>query len=286
MSQSTQIVAMASLNSRKGPNVSRYIANLNTVGDNAPNDEFLAQDDLSLFATTDFFDFDMGDGISGMPPASDLDNTLRAARKQSSASWQDPSNQEFLNNDFAFPDLSNFNPLATGPNAAFPTANFPIQQPITSPSTATSPTVSASTPKAGEKRKLNAISDLAANPASMDENARMAAEEDKRRRNTAASARFRIKKKQREQALEKTAKEMTEKAQMLETKVQQLEMENKWLKSLITEKNDIGKGGFEELYEKFTKGQGRSTDVRNDGVGTQVAKAEDEESEEEGADEE
>ncbi|KAF2430651.1 hypothetical protein EJ08DRAFT_563690, partial [Tothia fuscella] len=57
--------------------------------------------------------------------------------------------------------------------------------------------------------------------------------EDKRRRNTAASARFRIKKKQREQALEKTAKEMTEKASRLETKVGQLEMENKWLKSLI-----------------------------------------------------
>lgn len=65
----------------------------------------------------------------------------------------------------------------------------------------------------------------------------MAAEEDKRRRNTAASARFRIKKKQREQALERTVKEATEKNAALEARVQELERENKWLKDLITEKN-------------------------------------------------
>lgn len=117
----------------------------------------------------------------------------------------------------------------------------------------------------------------------MDEAARIAAEEDKRRRNTAASARFRIKKKQREQALEKSAKEMTEKAQRLETKVHQLEMENKWLKSLITEKNDFTKGGFEELYEKFTQGnklqEVRIPDGGRDGVGTSSHDDEDEDDE-------
>jgi hypothetical protein len=117
----------------------------------------------------------------------------------------------------------------------------------------------------------------------MDEAARVAAEEDKRRRNTAASARFRIKKKQREQALEASAKEMTDKAHRLETKVHQLELENKWLKSLITEKNDITKGGFEELYEKFTKGNQlqeiRIPEGGRDGVGTSAH--EDEEDDEE-----
>src|SRR2546430_9481747 len=63
------------------------------------------------------------------------------------------------------------------------------------------------------------------------------AEEYKRRRNTAASARFRVKKKLREQALEKTAKEMTAKAEFLEEKIKELEMENKWLRSLIVEKD-------------------------------------------------
>ncbi|CAG8454307.1 9759_t:CDS:2 [Ambispora gerdemannii] len=66
---------------------------------------------------------------------------------------------------------------------------------------------------------------------------KLAAEEDKRRRNTAASARFRVKKKMREQTLEKTAKDMTSKAEALEGKVKELELEIKWLRSLIVEKD-------------------------------------------------
>jgi Basic region leucine zipper len=62
-------------------------------------------------------------------------------------------------------------------------------------------------------------------------------DDDKRRRNTAASARFRIKKKQREQALERTAKEMTEKSDRLESRVKELELEIKWLRSLLLEKD-------------------------------------------------
>lgn len=42
---------------------------------------------------------------------------------------------------------------------------------------------------------------------------------------------------------------MTDKAAMLETKVQQLEMENKWLKSLITEKTVGGGSDDEESSE-------------------------------------
>ena len=66
----------------------------------------------------------------------------------------------------------------------------------------------------------------------------MVAEEDKRRRNTAASARFRVKKKQREQALERTVREATELNATLEARVAQLEMENRWLKNLLTEKHE------------------------------------------------
>jgi hypothetical protein len=84
---------------------------------------------------------------------------------------------------------------------------------------------------------------------SQEEGARYAAEEDKRRRNTAASARFRVKKKQREQALEKTAKEMSDKAQALEKRVQELDMENKWLKEIITEKT--GGNDVKAMYAKY-----------------------------------
>ncbi|KAI7863082.1 hypothetical protein BDF14DRAFT_1847649 [Spinellus fusiger] len=62
-------------------------------------------------------------------------------------------------------------------------------------------------------------------------------EDDKRRRNTAASARFRQKKKIREHALEQTAKEMTDKTEALEKRVKELEMEAKWLRALIVEKD-------------------------------------------------
>jgi len=75
----------------------------------------------------------------------------------------------------------------------------------------------------------------------LDAAARLAAEEDKRRRNTAASARFRHKKRLREQILERTAKEMTAKSEILELRVRELEMEIKWLRGLIVEK-DAGRG--------------------------------------------
>lgn len=47
-----------------------------------------------------------------------------------------------------------------------------------------------------------------------------------------------MKKKQREQALERAVHEATEVKSALETRVTQLEMENRWLKNLLTEKNE------------------------------------------------
>ncbi|GAA5903443.1 uncharacterized protein JCM6883_005005 [Sporobolomyces salmoneus] len=68
----------------------------------------------------------------------------------------------------------------------------------------------------------------------------LAIEEDKRRRNTAASARFRVKKKQREQALEQTAKELQDRVAELEKDVETLRTENGWLRGLITDKTVLG----------------------------------------------
>ncbi|KAI9019498.1 hypothetical protein CLU79DRAFT_237239 [Phycomyces nitens] len=70
--------------------------------------------------------------------------------------------------------------------------------------------------------------------------------DDKRRRNTAASARFRVKKKMREQILQRTACEMTEKAKQLEIRVKELEREIGWLKSLVVEKNE---GRLDQLMQ-------------------------------------
>ncbi|KAG5419423.1 hypothetical protein I9W82_003190 [Candida metapsilosis] len=62
--------------------------------------------------------------------------------------------------------------------------------------------------------------------------------DDKKKRNTAASARFRIKKKLKEQEMERKAKELEEKVVLLEKKLKTMEMENKCLKSIIFQQNE------------------------------------------------
>lgn len=129
-------------------------------------------------------------------------------------------------------------------------------------------------PAPGSKRTASAASP--GSTVSQEESSRLAAEEDKRRRNTAASARFRVKKKQREQALEKTAKELNDKTAQLEQKIGQLQTQNEWLKNLITEKK--GKDFLAEEWKAFKRRAGsetdsgdeaaRSTDERKKGVGT------------------
>ncbi|ORX60102.1 hypothetical protein BCR36DRAFT_342459 [Piromyces finnis] len=71
---------------------------------------------------------------------------------------------------------------------------------------------------------------------------------DKRKRNNAASARFRAKKKLKEQMTDLTAKEMTQKAQNLEIKVKEMELEIKWLRSLVTK--NVESKTLKEVYEE------------------------------------
>lgn len=85
---------------------------------------------------------------------------------------------------------------------------------------------------------------------SFEEQSRLAAEEDKRRRNTAASARFRVKKKAREQALEKREKELGDKVSALESRISSLETENKWLRELVMEKNGGSDSVVSALLDK------------------------------------
>ncbi|KAE8410189.1 hypothetical protein BDV36DRAFT_140690 [Aspergillus pseudocaelatus] len=160
---------------------------------------------------------------------------------------------------------------ASSPNESISTSSpSPAAQ-----SQAPAPPASTSSSAVGPKRKNTQKSAAM----SVEEAARVAAEEDKRRRNTAASARFRVKKKMREQALEKTVKETTEKNTALEARVTALELENQWLKNLITEKNgqssEEGKKSENDIADMFKKflasqkaeGQRNSAESRI-GVGT------------------
>lgn len=155
--------------------------------------------------------------------------------------------------DFSFGDFGSTYTSPTIPS--FPESHLGNLQPIQpNPQTAYLPPVHAGyvsdvRPVAGEKRKAEGNHVSPNRTLSFEEASRLAAEEDKRKRNTAASARFRIKKKQREQALEKSAKEMTEKVTMLEGRISALETENKWLKSLVTEKH----GGKDDVLKRLLK---------------------------------
>jgi hypothetical protein len=171
--------------------------------------------------------------------------------------------------DFTFPDF-NFSapsqPFDGNGNGNGLHTPLQTSHSLYAPSAAGSPPSGLISPQAGEKRKASSPS---AGGENYEDDSRGAAEEDKRRRNTAASARFRVKKKQREQALERSAKEMSDKVSALEGRINQLETENKWLKNLITEKNE-SKEDIAALYRKHMEGNSieRKTSERKDGVGT------------------
>ncbi|KAL1302629.1 hypothetical protein AAFC00_003000 [Neodothiora populina] len=265
---------MSSYNGRRAPNVSQYIANLNTipsVADTASQPDFGPfQDDLDLFTNTQFFDFDMNESV---PKMDDLGGLFSADRPQTRPQQgpvvvgQDAQGNQptFQFPDFSFPQAQSMTGHSLPPSPPTALAPYPTQQPA-------QPAFAAS-PVTGEKRKSTAAS--IASPADFEEHSRHAAEEDKRRRNTAASARFRVKKKQREQALEKSAKEMSDKVQFLEARVGQLEMENKWLKGLITEKNlkVVDASSTQSESDKPKANSDSSSEKRKDGVGTEVEAA-------------
>jgi acyl-CoA reductase-like NAD-dependent aldehyde dehydrogenase len=171
-----------------------------------------------------------------------------------------------LSNTFVDPSMQTLPPTQPNPYALPTTFASPADS-------AVSPVTPGFEHSTGKKRKLDNVDPNSQQ--AIDEAARVAAEEDKRRRNTAASARFRVKKKQREQALEKTAKDMSDRVNILESRIQQLETENTWLKGLITEKNSGKSAGtdFTAMLKKHveeTQGD-RISGSRTDGVGTKKA---------------
>ncbi|KAK3722689.1 hypothetical protein LTR37_002260 [Vermiconidia calcicola] len=235
---------MAYSGGHRAPNVSQYLANLNSVpsAHEIPNNDIALGDaELDFLTNAEFFDFD-----SFNPNAVENFNRHDGENKGAHPSVNGTGFQfgEFQ----TYPSTVTSSPGANGIHGQYP------------------PPAGAQfgTPQIGEKRKAS-VTNTIPSPADLEDQSRFAAEEDKRRRNTAASARFRIKKKQREAALEKAAKEMTDKVSSLESKVQQLEMENKWLKGLITDKSE-GKGI--ESIPKEKESEDRKQDDKTDGVGT------------------
>ncbi|KAL8829005.1 MAG: hypothetical protein Q9170_006354 [Blastenia crenularia] len=262
---------MAGYGGRKGLNVSHYLSNLNAIPSeqdlaSQPPDGFDFSNDLATFTNTEFFDFDQGEHTFHSPIEYGHSNhALNAADPP--VSQVDAKAEPF---DFQF---QSFDPLLEQDSFA-QNPQAPIQDTFALSPNIGSPTSFHASPAPGTKRSASAASPSSV--ISQEESSRLAAEEDKRRRNTAASARFRVKKKQREQALEKAAKELNDKTAHLEQKIGQLQTQNEWLKNLITEKK--GKDFLAEEWKAFKRRAAsdsdsgeeaeRSTDTKKKGVGT------------------
>lgn len=191
------------------------IANLNSTSPLNFTESLSAEDlarDLDLFTNTQFFDFDFGSG-----PSTTFTSSLEHGQKTGD-DVDRADNTQLTSND---PEsMHNFNFLSDS-------LSFDLNS-----------LAATDEESAAKRRKLDASSSDQTeldSPSNMDEGARAAAEEDKRRRNTLASARFRAKKKMREQALEKDHKEMAAKIEKMENRIKELELENKWLRGLVVQ---------------------------------------------------
>ncbi|KAL4798769.1 hypothetical protein BDV19DRAFT_336864 [Aspergillus venezuelensis] len=294
---------MAEYNGRRAPNFSQYLDDLNAipspydiaVQQQQQQEGFNFDSDLSLFTNTEFFDFDLN--LPPFDPIEENNQKGNNVNQKSDMEFLDMLGDGFGNvNDYAAPQMNQMNNAMPVQDAQFQTMpqanNMPnVQSNVNRSSSISSPTTTSPAQSVAASSPTNHTSPAAPAPApkrknttktpamSVEEVARVAAEEDKRRRNTAASARFRIKKKMREQTLEKTVKDTTEKNAALEARVTALELENQWLKNLITEKNgksaEEGKkaeNNITAMFKKFlaaqkTEGE-RSNGNSKIGVGT------------------
>ncbi|KAI8887218.1 hypothetical protein K501DRAFT_212306 [Backusella circina FSU 941] len=199
-----------------------YISQLNLLNADSPvpiNEDAFAEE-LALWANAQF-SFDTAPG-SAIVDEENKDAKLLEALTQL---VQQPPN----NNTSTVQQETNNNVMASYYQHVAP--QQPKQQPMILPRIAPAPGPINNNPmlditKTNNKRKAP------------EEDAEvLTAEDDKRRRNTAASARFRMKKKLREQALEQKSKEMATQVDKLESRVKELEMEAKWLRALVIEKD-------------------------------------------------
>jgi len=254
--------------SGKDMNVSQFIANLNSLEPIEYNQGQRQDEELSLFSNTHFFDFDMGRSTD---IAATVDDLLMQQEKQ----LQNPKfkleeeveehRQRHGNSaaNHGHAGMAGIVPLDFNTLQEFSIAS---ELPVSNANGSSSSSTFSSSSKLPVRAKREAMSmnSTAYSPASTetgnsspqesledgskkrkassaevgDNGTPVAIEEDKRRRNTAASARFRIKKKLREQEMERSSRELQDKVTNLETKVMQLQMENRWLKNLVVEKNE------------------------------------------------
>ncbi|KAI2631610.1 hypothetical protein GGS21DRAFT_151753 [Xylaria nigripes] len=231
-------------------NVSQLLQDLNRIPEPAPQpDDNLPSldEELAMFTNTNFIDWDSRSPHGSIHEGS-TSATTSSAERVSDAIGGDLSSFDFnLPDDFSSFDFHNYPPPSVSSFSDNIGTLAPIQPSTVYPSHGTQNSYGQSM-HPGDKISTDAAPRRRA--VSFEEQSRLAAEEDKRRRNTAASARFRVKKKAREQALEKREKELSDKVSALESRISSLETENKWLRELVMEKNGGSDSIVSTLLEK------------------------------------
>ncbi|KAI1488979.1 hypothetical protein F5X96DRAFT_642917 [Biscogniauxia mediterranea] len=271
---------MSSYTGRRGQpvNVSQLLQDLNRIPDPVPQPEenpASLDDELAMFTNTNFIDWDAPNSSTSAnassqqqqqqhqhhhqhqqsPASMDMETPSSTTSPTEPVSSESMSGGDLSGFDFNLPGDFNgfdFHPYST-PNVSAFSDNLgnlqPIQPSPTFPSNGAQQSYGPQMHQTGEKRKSDAVPPQR-RQLSFEEQSRLAAEEDKRRRNTAASARFRVKKKAREQALEKREKELSDKVGTLEGRIQSLETENKWLRELVMEKTGGNESILSALLDK------------------------------------
>jgi len=175
------------------------------------------------------------------PPPFDFQSFLNSANMPPVSLTPDAMN---LHNLLA---LSAFNPFQNLGFPVLPQGMIPPNLPLPTPPIPAA-TAAAAAPPPPTKKPRNrkaSVAPAAVTPSpTVDDSAESPEEsnqdgetqvptEDKRRRNTQASARFRLKKKEREAAMESKCKELESKVGELERECEALRRENGWLKGLV-----------------------------------------------------
>ncbi|KAJ3025709.1 UNVERIFIED_CONTAM: hypothetical protein HDU68_006791 [Siphonaria sp. JEL0065] len=133
------------------------------------------------------------------------------------------------------PQSQTLNPRAMLPQIPLPMPHMYPTLPLMNPGLSSSSGPSSSSARVGS--------------ASTSAPVKTESEIDKRRRNTEASARFRAKKKMKQEAMEQTTKQLNDKVEALERRLQEYEMEIQMLRQEVEAKEGSSKKRLRDLYE-------------------------------------
>lgn len=214
----------------------QYLADLNHLPQQRSDEHH--GEDLQVFRNTTFYDFDIGRSTDIGTTVDELlmqqEKQIQYPSKQGGPGPSNASNVEQNQASLPF-DFSTLQEFSLAGELPAINSNDIYPGDIGSFSKERKDSFQWPEHQAAQPAAEPMASALTQNPDAL---VRQVAEEDKRKRNTAASARFRIKKKLREQEMERSSRMMQQKVNDLETKVKQLELENKWLKTLVGERSE------------------------------------------------